>query len=111
MTKICKRCGKREAALFDNMCYSCRSEQSKDDTVEAIRDGEDEVDTGSSDYVICPYCGDATPTDVGYEDFPALYEEGDHEIECTECGRTFVLSSLCGWYYETSKMEDSDGVD
>lgn len=107
VSKICKCCGKKRLLTqWDNFCPQCLREKARDAIVEAIQDGENEVDTGSSDYIICPYCGDARDTDYGAEDFPELYEEGDHEIECYNCGRTFVLNSSCYWYYETRKKED-----
>lgn len=65
------------------------------------------MDTGSSDYVICPYCGYAMDTCYGYEDFPELYEEGDHVITCPECDQDFILNTSISYYYETEKRRDN----
>lgn len=105
MKKVCERCGKIETIYsWGSKCYSCMKIEELEKTQKLIMEEED-VDTGSSDYVICPYCGNATETCYGYEDFPELYEEGEHELECDECGKTFVLESSCSWWYETSKKE------
>ena len=105
MEGICEKCGKATYFRWEDFCYSCEKENAKNSIVQAIKDGEEDVDTGSSDYVICPYCGETLETCYGYEDFPELYEEGEHEIECTECKNNFIMESSCSWYYETSKRE------
>lgn len=106
--KICKCCGKEYNTLFswENLCYSCQIEKEKDDISQAIRDGDENVDTGSSHWVFCPYCGEPMSTEWGYCDFPELYIEGDHMVECPECEKTFILESSCSWYYETRKVEN-----
>lgn len=70
-----------------------------------IRQDNHEVDTFSSNYIICPYCGNALDIEYGYEDFPELYEEGDHELECSECGKTFIMETMVSYYYETRKPD------
>lgn len=109
MKKICARCGKEKDMMsWETKCWTCQKEDEMQKIVQAIKDGEEYeyVNTGSSDYVICPYCGYAIPADLGYEDFPELYEEGGHEIDCPECKKGFVLESSCSWYYETRKKEE-----
>ena len=110
MKKICPGCGKEKIFTFswERLCYQCTQERifkKLQKTQEAIRNGE-ETDTGSSDYVICPYCGYAMDTRYRYEDFPELYEEDDHEIECPECEKTYIMNTSISYYYETRKVED-----
>lgn len=107
MKKICQECGKERYFTFswEQRCITCQKKLDLKNIQDAIRNNEEDVDTGSSDYVICPYCGEEMETCYGYEDFPEIYEEGEHEIECPECERTFILESSCSWYYETKKKE------
>jgi hypothetical protein len=56
----------------------------------------------------CPFCsGKALDTEYGYEDFPELYEEGDHELECSGCGKTFIMETMVSYSYETRKPDES----
>ncbi|MCM1167094.1 MAG: hypothetical protein NC401_13900 [Ruminococcus sp.] len=113
MKKICSRCGKeREMLSWENTCWACSKLNALEQTQAAIRAAEHDemVDTRSDDYIICPYCGAALETDVGYADFPEIYEEGDHELECEECGKTFVLNTIVSYSWETEK-KDGDGDD
>lgn len=112
MKKICKRCGKeKEMMSWENMCFQCRKEETLEKTQAAIREAapDESVDTWSDDYVICPYCGAAMETNLGYEDFPEIYEEGDHELECEECEKTFILNTHVSYSWETEKKKDGDG--
>jgi hypothetical protein len=106
--KICERCGKRLTTFsWERLCYPCQKENARDQIVSAIKAGEEKVDTGSSDYVICPYCVYAMDTCYGYEDLPELYEEGDHVITCPECDQDFILNTSISYYYETEKRRDN----
>lgn len=108
----CKRCGKERWVWdADGICSTCHQEikQEKiqkdfDDFYKDAEEGET-FDTYSTDFVICPYCGYAIPTDYGYEDFPEAYEDGDHEIDCPECKKTFVLETAVSYSWETKKKE------
>lgn len=108
MKKICARCGKEKEMLsWETLCYSCMKEKEKERICQEIREGEEEVDTGSSDYIICPYCGNAIDTCYGWEDFPEMYEDGDHSLDCPECEKTFILTTTISYYYETQKQEET----
>ncbi len=109
MKKVCKECGEiKEMFSWEDHCSSCRKkialEKVQADIEEAKTTGE-EVDTWSDDYVICPYCGHAHETCLGYEDFPEIYEEGSHKVECDECGKTFELETSVSYSWETGKVE------
>lgn len=109
MEKICPGCGKKRNFLFswEKLCYTCNKEKELKEIQKAIRNGED-PGTCSSDYVICPYCGTGIETNYGYEDFPELYEEGEHEIDCPECEKTFIMETSISYYYETRKVEEDE---
>ena len=104
--RICERCGKPSRMMsWDRICFQCKKDEALERAQESVRtaDPEEEPDTWSSDYVICPYCGEAMDTDVGYEDFPEIYEDGTHEVECPECGRVFTLETSISYTWETKK--------
>ncbi len=108
MKKICKRCGKeREMPSWETTCYKCIKLKALEQTQAAIREAEPDeyVSTWSDDYVICPYCGAAMETNVGYPDFPEIYEEGNHELECDECGKPFILNTRVSYSWETEKKD------
>lgn len=106
MIKICERCGKPKRMMsWERACYQCLKEKNLEQTQRTVREaGPDErVDTWSDDYVICPYCGEALRTDFGYEDFPEIYEEGSHSLECPACGKNFTLNTSVSYSWETEK--------
>lgn len=74
---------------------------------EQIAAGDEDVDTYSTDYVICPYCGCAHETCLGYEDFPEIYEDGDHELECDECGKIFVMETTVIYSWQTRRADNT----
>lgn len=109
MVKRCDTCGKETDMLsWETTCWKCRDEKELNRIKNEIAEAEpgDEVDTFSSQYVICPYCGTEIEARIyGYCDFPEAYEEGDHEIRCDECGKTYKLSTEVTYSWETHKIE------
>lgn len=108
MKKICENCQKVKDMLpFENKCYSCIKLEALERSRDSIANPDDYggIDTFSEDYVICPYCGDAVEVDIGYEEFPELYEDGDHELECDGCGKKFILETSVSYYYKTRRLE------
>ena len=107
MKKICKICGEEKAMLpWENTCTACQRKEDLAQVQQDIRDGETDADTSSSYYIICPYCGYAMDTCYGYEDFPELYEEGEHEIECPECEKTYIMETNISYNYETRRNDN-----
>ena len=106
MKKICRICGKvAEMFSWEDLCYTCQKSEDLRKKQEMIREGGEDIDTFSSDYVICPYCGEALETDFGYDAFPEIYEDGEHEIQCPDCEKTFILETTISFYYETRRSE------
>lgn len=101
----CKRCGKKTdlAWMNNGLCIDCYRKKQLDDIRISIDEGE--PDTFSSDYVVCPYCGNAI-SDEGLIDYPELYEDGEHELLCGKCGKTFEVDTMVSYSWETLKMED-----
>lgn len=101
----CKRCGKYYELAWINggYCNDCFKFQKLKEIRESIKEGE--PDTFSSDYVVCPYCG-AAISDEDLIDYPDLYEEGEHELECGDCGKKFKADTMISYHWETHKMEN-----
>ncbi len=112
MKKVCECCGKEFIAFlsWDTKCYKCEKLEHLKKIQDSINEAEpdEKVDTFSTDYVVCPYCGNGMETDLGYEDFPEIYEEGDHEIECPECENTFILNTSVSYSWETEKLKSEE---
>lgn len=54
----------------------------------------------------CPHCG------YEYEDFCDNYyilEDGDHEMNCYDCGYQFTVNTSVSYTFSTSEQEDFDG--
>lgn len=109
MKKVCECCGKNFTAWlpWDTKCCKCERLEDLKKIQDAIKTAEpgEKINTFSTDYVICPYCGNGMETNCGYEDFPEIYEEGDHEIKCPECEKLFILSTSVSYSWETEKAE------
>lgn len=109
MRKICKRCGKSFDGLsWDTLCFKCQKkrdlERIQKEIADAVNTGED-PDTWSSDYAICPYCGNPVEQ-LSYDETPEMYDEGDHEVECYQCGRHFRLTTSVSYSWETEKIKE-----
>ncbi len=105
MIKACKRCGKqKEMMSWEDHCYQCVKEIELERAQQSIKSGDPSPDTYSTDYVICPHCG-AAYEQLSYDETSEMYDEGEHEVECYECGKTFLLHTYVSYAWETSKMQ------
>lgn len=102
MKKICARCGKlKEMFLWEDYCYQCEKEQALERQQENIRTGES-VDTYSTDYVICPYCGDAIEVMIEQDKY---FTAGNSEQVCDECGKKFALNTEVSFSWQTERID------
>ena len=106
MTVNCKKCGK-ETFVFsweEHICRSCRDAAWDKSIKEEIQSGE-KNDTTCEDKVYCPWCGEVYDT----TDEPEIaYGEGDHEVECVECGKPFKISTNVSISYDTERINKED---
>lgn len=111
MEKVCKRCGKiAQMMSWEDYCYACLIQNELERVQLNVREAkeDEDPDTYSTDYVICPYCGCELPTDLSYEDFPEIYEEGDHKLTCPECDKDFRLTTSVSYSWETERIKDNE---
>lgn len=69
MEKVCKRCGKiAQMMSWEDYCYACLIQNELERVQLNVREAkeDEDPDTYSTDYVICPYCGCEMPTDLSY---------------------------------------------
>jgi uncharacterized Zn-finger protein len=57
----------------------------------------DEIDTISTDNLICPYCGRE------YEDEAGELHRTPHELTCDECGKKFSYEIEYSWTFTSYK--------
>lgn len=102
----CKRCGKEDklAWLNGGLCYNCLNKKHLEDIRESIDKGD--PDTFSDEYIVCPYCGSAVEGADTMIDFPELGEDGEHELECEDCGKEFKVETMVSVDWETHKVEE-----
>lgn len=101
MEKICPVCGnKRFIFSWQDRCYQCRDEEYRREIVEQITSGEI-TETYCESEIFCPCCGYIYEIDDEYD----LYCEGDHELECPECERDFVVTTNVSYSYDTKQRE------
>lgn len=102
--KICPVCGKNKITFsWENMCYSCQQERHEREIKKQIQSGET-IETSCESEIYCPWCGehlDFEPCD----DYELLYADGDHEAECPECGKPFIVNTSVSYSYGTRRLE------
>ena len=68
---------------------------------EKLRCG-DEWDFTLNESPVCPHCGhEAEPSDLYY-----IFEEGEHYINCSDCGFDYWVSTSVSWKFSTHRQGD-----
>ena len=101
----CKICGRETYVLSweEPLCYYCKKKQHDEKIKEDIQNGK-ATETSGEDKVYCPWCGEEYDT----TDEPEIaYVDGDHEVECGECGKQFKISTNVSFSYDTERIERS----
>lgn len=104
----CKVCGRNlsnyEEAYCNGMCILCNAKVEKDNyrlkrktELQANREKE----TFREEEVICPYCGEVIDDSDG-----EYVREGGGDIECPECGETFILETEIRILYSTRRKDE-----
>lgn len=61
-----------------------------------------ESDHTDTDNIVCPYC------DYEFEHPDNIYEEGEEEVECSHCDKTFTCNTEAKYTYTTNKLEEDE---
>lgn len=107
MKANCKICGRETYVLpwEETLCYYCKERQYDEKIKEDIQNGE-ATETSCEDKVYCPWCGEEYETTDEPE---TAYVDGDHEVECGECGKPFKISTHVSVCYDTERIERREG--
>lgn len=102
----CRICGCETHALSweDPLCYSCKEKMWDERIKEEIQSGET-TETSCEDKIYCPWCGEI------YEDYDnteLMYQDGDHEVTCDDCGKSFKVTTNVSISYDTERIERSN---
>lgn len=102
MKAICEVCGREFDKLpwESDKCYSCKTKEYQSELSEQIKSGESDS-TVCEDEIYCPYCGEIYEISDDYD----LYDEGEHEIECSECERKFTVNTNVSYSFDTKKED------
>lgn len=109
----CERCGKNKPMLsWETLCWECQQDVELENIKAKIKEAKDneEVDTGSSNYIICPYCGEAFDACDMRIDYEETYIDGEHLFECPDCCKEFVLSTSVFFHYKTYKKDEKENT-
>ena len=101
--KKCAICGKMNCMFsWESQCYLCQQKTAQSRVSFEIREGKKDS-TFDETVIFCPYCGE--PQEPA--DCPDIaFDEGEHEVDCEACGKTFELQTSTHFYYSTNRMED-----
>ena len=110
-TTKCERCGKEDSVWIDweykvlgnRLCYSCKKEKERQKEKETILNTEPDEDYrpySDDNGYYCPYCGEFN--DMNH-DFYELYEDGDHEVECHFCNKSFTVTTYVSYSFESRR--------
>jgi transposase-like protein len=91
--------GRKEGS---NYCYKHEiivEQRRKEQITEGLEEGKFEYE----DEILCPYCGE-----VYEDDEYQFYEEGEHEVECYHCEKTFNLNTHVTYSYSTNIIDEDE---
>lgn len=77
------------------------------DRLAALNAGQS-VDFWRRDNPKCPHCGEVFS--VSKNELWSLYEEGEHDVDCGDCGLNFMVSTHVTFSFSTNEQEDEQAV-
>ena len=100
--KKCVTCGaKIDCAMsWQKECHDCHMDAYRENIIAEIDSGE-RFEVAYEDEIFCPYCGRVYEFDCE----PELYEEGDHDLTCDYCEKTFTCETDISYSYSTKRQE------
>jgi len=109
---VCLSCGKhtselgtmnRWGTLGGFRCQDCEEKRIQSEIENFQKEHEEDDYQYSNDGVICPYCGYLHKPDSESSYF---YNDGDENIECSNCGNEFNIETYISYSYTTTKKEN-----
>lgn len=102
----CKKCGKETFVLSweEHLCRSCRDAMWDEKIKADIQSGE-VTETSCEDKIYCPWCGEVYEGDDDYE---LMYQDGDHEVTCYHCEKSFKVTTNVSVSYDTERIEEDE---
>ena len=92
----CSECGREYISLYQTdkpfVCSRCIKDAEHKKEKAFITSPECDKDYepfSTDDGYFCPYCGEFIDVDDDYE----MYTEGDHDVECPCCERSFIVDT------------------
>lgn len=59
-----------------------------------------------SEEIICPHCNEEQEYQGGRHHTEVFFSEGNHNLECYQCGEVFSVNTETIYVYEVEEMED-----
>lgn len=94
----CKVCGIKVFSP-DSLCMICYKKRHFAQLREKICAGE-QVETWGEEEVVCPWCGEINGFDDSCDE---QYVEGEYDMKCCECERSFKLTTNVSITYDTER--------
>ena len=63
-----------------------------------------------SNEIICPYCDEEQEYQDGRYHSEVFFSEGNHKLECYQCGEVFRVNAETRYVYEVEELEERKPV-
>lgn len=74
--------------------------------LKSAKDALERLDFFANDKPKCPHC--ASDFDIAENGCWRLYEEGEHEITCGDCGEDFTVSTRVSYTFSTDNADTDE---
>lgn len=59
-----------------------------------------------SEDIVCPYCNEEQEYQGGGNHSEVFFSEGNHKLECYQCGEIFRVNTETRYVYEIEELEE-----
>lgn len=56
--------------------------------------------------IVCPYCNEEQEYQGGGNHSEVFFSEGNHKLECYQCGEVFRVNTETRYVYEIEELEE-----
>jgi DNA-directed RNA polymerase subunit RPC12/RpoP len=103
---ICYQCGEFDLGMIMHpkghrtLCRKCKRLEHSDE------------DESHKHMVRCPHCRHIMHISERFDDYPIIYEEGEHEIDCDACEKHYTINVNVEYSYTSPAMiKEGEGED